>query len=280
MRAAVDREQGVGRQDLAERRRTPRAAPNPPRAAKASASRLRRTRRARRRARPDGPAARRTPLRGSAATGPARRSPAACMPWSCGRGGSSTVTSGRHGIQPARPHLDRVVAGEEDEVGRLHERQQNAVGERRQAGRAEAHRVGLVEEALGLVGGDRRARRAGPRWCAGPRPPRRDSLEALRRCSGPLGSGQPLPRRAVTPGAAAVGACGGMDRDEKTLRRDRQRPSPRHRRRGRDAPARTDRRARRRAPGARPLPRPPPRSRSDAFTTGRSRAAWSTIWCV
>ena len=59
-------------------------------------------------------------------------------------------------VLPAGPHLDRVIAGQKDEVGRAEERQKVAVGQRRKSRPAKRKRVVLGHEPLGAVGGDDR----------------------------------------------------------------------------------------------------------------------------
>ena len=59
-------------------------------------------------------------------------------------------------VLPAGPHLDRVVAGQKDQVGGAEEGQKVAVRQRRQSRPAKRARVVFGHEALGAVGGDDR----------------------------------------------------------------------------------------------------------------------------
>ena len=58
------------------------------------------------------------------------------------------------GVAPADPHLDRVIADQQDRVGLCDQRQQDAVRPWRQTRATQAQRVGFGHQALALVGGD------------------------------------------------------------------------------------------------------------------------------
>jgi hypothetical protein len=59
-------------------------------------------------------------------------------------------------IAPAGAHLDGVVAGQNQQIALLDQREQQRVGLRRQAGGAQAERFVLGQHALGLVGREQR----------------------------------------------------------------------------------------------------------------------------
>ena len=67
---------------------------------------------------------------------------------------------GRPGVAPALSHLDGVIAGQHDQVGRLDQRADQPIGLRREADAADDAQIVLRQQALALVGGQQR--RAGP----------------------------------------------------------------------------------------------------------------------
>ena len=74
--------------------------------------------------------------------------------------GEDALGGGIPWLLPAAPHLDRVVAGEDDEVGGLDDGHQERIGRRREGGGRQRHGVVLGQEPLGLVGLDHRHREA------------------------------------------------------------------------------------------------------------------------
>lgn len=63
-------------------------------------------------------------------------------------------------VEPARAHLDRVVAEEQDEIGFLDEAAEESIGARRQACRAKCGGSVLGHQPLGLIGRDDRCAKA------------------------------------------------------------------------------------------------------------------------